>query len=129
MLCVCSVLQVSVELVSCNVRAHHVLRASLWLATVHRRWTFVGGEEYKKAGLLGVCSVLEVSVELVSCNVRAPCSTCFSVANPCLPKVDVCWGRSIIRLACSVFVACSRYALNWLSVTYARTMCYMLLCG
>ena len=52
------------------MRAHRVLRASLWLTTVHRRWTFVLGV-YIKAGVLGVCRALWVLVELVFYNVRA----------------------------------------------------------
>ena len=54
---VCSVLYVIAELVFCNVRAHCVLRASLWLTPVHRRWTFVGCV-YNTADVLGVCGVL-----------------------------------------------------------------------
>ena len=64
----------------------------MWLAPVHRRWTFVGVCVYKKAGVLGVCTVLYVIAELVFCNVRAHRVLRASLwLTPCPPKVDVCW--------------------------------------
>ena len=68
---VCSVLQVIIELVFWNVRAHRVLRASLWLTPCPPKVDVCWGWVYSKAGVLGVCNVLQVIVELVFCNVRA----------------------------------------------------------